>query len=144
MNKINFEAHELLALALSEHFKDSDIAYLRRLLDTTPYGARLNGSDDESLRAAVVLMGRLPDRVRELVGTLKVEQSKKEGVLNSTRLRQLGQYDFRLVYVGQDSPQAAYEKYCQDNIDELSGEELSRLRDSLITARATMIADIKK
>lgn len=62
-----------------------------------------------------------------------------QNVFTATRLRQLGRYGFRLVYVGDDDPQVAFEKYCRDNLDCLSDAELYQLKDSLSTARVTTL-----
>jgi hypothetical protein len=141
---MNIELHEQLALALSECFSERDSTNLRRFLETTSHGKELNAESDEVLRAAAVLMGTFPERTRKLVGMLELERerARKNNVFTATRLRQLGRYGFRLVYVGNDDPQAAFEKYRRDNLDCLSEDELVRLRDSLTTARVTTIADI--
>lgn len=138
------EIYERLALALSECFSDTEGSYLRRFLDTTSHGNELNAHSDEVLRAAAVLMGTFPERIRKLIGMLELEreQARITNVFNATRLRQLGRYGFRLVYVGDDDPQVAFEKYRRDNLDCLSDAELSRLQDSLSTARVTTLDEI--
>lgn len=67
----------------------------------------------------------------------------EQPVLSPIRLRQLGQYGFRLVYVGSDDPQAAIEQYRRDNIDGLSDAELSRLSDNMATARVTTLDKLR-
>lgn len=144
MDKEHLEYHEQLALALSGHFADGDIEGLRAIIAASPYAASLGELPDNALHGAAALMGTYPQETRKLRGAMDLErqQGRELSILNAERIRQLGRYGFRLVYVGTETAEIALKRYQDENPDNLSALELHKLQMALNTARCTALGEL--